>query len=95
MSLPPWPFLPMGIGEQHCDCLAFVTFDLGDALAGQRLDLAMPSPRRRLMLTLTPTLTLTLTLSTPGYGTVHKHIRNMNLDFQGYNEVGLPKSIGF
>jgi len=38
----------MGIGEQHCDSLAFVTFDLGDALAGRRLDLAMPSLRRRL-----------------------------------------------
>ena len=50
MSLPPWSFLPIGIGEQHCDCLAFVTFDLGDALAGRRLDLAMPSPRRRLTL---------------------------------------------
>jgi len=31
-SLPPWSFLPMGIGEQHCDCLAFVTLYLGDAL---------------------------------------------------------------
>ena len=49
-SLPLWSFLPMGIGEQHCDCLAFVTFDLGDALAGRRLDLAMPSPRRRFLL---------------------------------------------
>ena len=44
----------MGIGEQHYDCLAFVTFDLGDALAGRRLDLAMPSPRRRLTLATLP-----------------------------------------
>ena len=44
----------MGIGELHCDCLAFVTFDLGDALFGRRLNRAMPSPRRRLTLTLTP-----------------------------------------
>jgi len=42
VSLPPWSFLPMGIGEQHCDCLAFVTFDLGDALAGRCLTLATP-----------------------------------------------------
>ena len=40
----------MGIGERHCDCLAFATFGLGDALAGRRLGLAMPSPRRRLTL---------------------------------------------
>jgi len=45
----------MGIGEPHCDRLAFVTFDLGDALFGRRLNWAMPSPRRRLTLA---TLTL-------------------------------------
>ena len=69
-SLPPWSFLPMGIGEPYCDCLALVIFDLGDALVGRRLHLgdALPwrrfllvtlalgisSPRRRLMLTLSP-----------------------------------------
>jgi len=53
-SLPPWSFLPMGIGEKHCDCLAFVTFDPGDALPGWRLDLAMPSPGWRLTLTTLP-----------------------------------------
>ena len=75
-SPPPWSFLPMGIGEQHCGCLALVTFYLGNALPWRRLILAkLPlgdaPPQRCLMLTLTPTLTLTLTLSTPGYGTVH------------------------
>ena len=60
----------MGIGEPHCDCLALVIFNLGDALVGRRLHLgnAVPwrrflvstlalgvsSPRRRLMLTLSP-----------------------------------------
>ena len=41
-SLPPWSFLPMSIGEPHWDRLAFVTFDLGDALVGRRLNWAMP-----------------------------------------------------
>ena len=70
MSLPPWSFLPMGIGEPHCDRLVLVIFNLGDALVGRRLYLgdALPwrrflvatlalgvsSPRRRLMLTLSP-----------------------------------------
>jgi len=31
----------MGIGEPHCDCLALVIFDLGNALVGRRLALAM------------------------------------------------------
>ena len=69
-SLPPWSFLPMGIGEPHCVCLALVIFDLRDALVWRRLHLgdALPwrrfllatlalgvsSPRRRLVLTLTP-----------------------------------------
>jgi len=60
----------MGIGEPHCDRLASVTFDLGDALFGRRLHLGdawpcrrfllatlalgVPSPGRRLTLTLTP-----------------------------------------
>jgi len=60
----------MGIGEPHCDRLAFVTFDLGDDLFGRRLRLGdtlpwrrfllatlalgVSSPRRRLTLTLTP-----------------------------------------
>jgi len=60
----------MGIGEPHCDCLALVIFDLGEALVGRRLQLgnALPwrrfllatlvlgvsSLRRRLVLTLTP-----------------------------------------
>ena len=69
----------MGIGERHCDCLAFVTLGLGDASfrrhpASAMLALGVSSPRRRLMLTLTPTLTLTLTLSTPGYETVQSPI---------------------
>ena len=41
-SLPPWSFLPMGIGEPHCDCLALVIFDLGDALVGRRPGWATP-----------------------------------------------------
>ena len=64
-----------------CDCLAFVIFDLGDALVGRRfllatLALSVSSSRRRLMLTLSRpgTLTLTLTFSWPGYGTVHTYI---------------------
>ena len=60
----------MGIGEPHCDCLALVIFNLGDALVGRRLHLgdALPwrrfflatlalgvsSPRQRLELTFTP-----------------------------------------
>jgi len=60
----------MGIGEPHCDCLAFVKFDLGDPLTGRclhlgdtlpwrrfllaTLALGVSSPRQRLMLTLTP-----------------------------------------
>jgi len=60
----------MGIGEPHCDCLALMTFDLGDALVGRHLHLGdaspwrrfllatlvlgVSSPRRRLVLTLTP-----------------------------------------
>jgi len=44
----------MGIGERHCDCLAFVTLGLGDALAGRHLDLWMPSPKRRLTLATLP-----------------------------------------
>ena len=37
-SLPPWSFLPMGIGEPIRDCLALALFDLatpwlGDAIA--------------------------------------------------------------
>ena len=60
----------MGIGEPHCDCLAFMKFDLGDALVGRRLHLGdtlpwrcfllatlplgVSSPSRRLMLTLAP-----------------------------------------
>ena len=33
-SLPPWSFLPMGIGERHCDCLALVMFDLATPWLG-------------------------------------------------------------
>jgi len=60
----------MGIGEPHCDFLALLIFDLGDALVGRRLHLgdALPwqhfllatlalgvsSPRRHLVLTLSP-----------------------------------------
>ena len=55
----------MGIGEQHCGCLALVTFYLGDALPWRRLlgnvlswrrpalamlALGVASPRGRLML---------------------------------------------
>jgi len=32
----------MGIGEQHCGCLALVPFYLGDALSWRRLILATP-----------------------------------------------------
>ena len=28
VSRPPWSFLPMGIGEPHCDCLVFTLFHL-------------------------------------------------------------------
>ena len=38
-SLPPWSFLPMGIGEPHCDCLDLMIVDLGDALVRRRLHL--------------------------------------------------------
>ena len=38
--LPPWSFLPTGIGEPCCDCLVLMIFDLGDALVGRRLALA-------------------------------------------------------
>ena len=38
-SLPPWSFLPMGIGEPHCDRLVLVMFNLGDTLVGRRLHL--------------------------------------------------------
>ena len=31
----------MGIGEPHCGCLALAIFDLGDAVVGRRLALAM------------------------------------------------------
>ena len=51
----------MGIGEPHCDCLAFVKFDLGDALVGRHLNWVMPSPRRRFLLA-----TLALGVSSPG-----------------------------
>jgi len=44
----------MGIGEPHYDLLAFVTFDLGDALVGRRLNWATPSPRRHLTLATFP-----------------------------------------
>jgi len=44
----------MGIGERHCDRLASVTFDLGDALFGRRLNWATPSPRRCLTLATLP-----------------------------------------
>ena len=44
----------MGIGERHCDRLASVTFDLGDALFGRRLNWVTPSPRRRLTLATLP-----------------------------------------
>jgi len=50
----------MGIGEPHCDRLAFVTLDLGDALVGRRLYWATPSPRRHLTLA-----TLALGVSSP------------------------------
>ena len=40
----------MGIGEPHCDCLALLIYDLGDALVGRHLNWAMPSPRRCLHL---------------------------------------------
>jgi len=69
-SLPPWSFLPMGIGELCCDCLGLMMFAISDALAGRRLRLGdalswrrfllaklalgVSSLRRRLMLTLTP-----------------------------------------
>ena len=53
-SLPPWSFLPMGIEEPHCDRLAFVTFDLGDALVARHLNWATPSPRRHLTLATFP-----------------------------------------
>jgi len=43
-SLPPWFFLPMGIGEPHRDCLALALFDLATTW------LATPSPRRRFLL---------------------------------------------
>ena len=33
-SLPPWSFLPMGIEEPHCDCLALVMFDLATPWLG-------------------------------------------------------------
>ena len=38
-SLPPWSFLPMGIGEPHRDCLAFTLFDLATPSPGRRLHL--------------------------------------------------------
>jgi len=44
----------MGIGGPRGDRLAFVTFDLSDALFGRRLNWAMPSPRRRLTLATLP-----------------------------------------
>jgi len=53
-SLPPWSFLPMGIGEPHCDCLALLIFDLGDALVGRRLHLGDASPWRRFLLATLP-----------------------------------------
>jgi len=50
----------MGIGEPHCDCLAFVTFDLGDALFGRCLHLGNALPWRRF-----PLATLALGVSSP------------------------------
>ena len=68
----------MDIRELHCDCLALVIFDLGDALVGRRLHLGnvLPwrcfllaslvrgasLPRRRLVLTLTPGVDFNLDL---------------------------------
>ena len=46
-SLPPWSFLPMGIGEPHCDCLALVMSDLatpGWATPSSRRCLALATP---------------------------------------------------
>ena len=40
----------MGIEEPHCDCLALVIFNFGDALVGRRLHLGDASPWRRLLL---------------------------------------------
>ena len=66
MSLPPWSFLPMGIGEPQCDCLDLMIFDLGEALVGRRLHLGDTLPRRRLHLgDALPRRRLVLTL-TPG-----------------------------
>ena len=51
----------MGIGEPHCDCLALVIFDLGDALVGRRLHLGDALPWRRFLLAM-----LALGVSPPG-----------------------------
>ena len=64
-SLPPWSFLPMGIGEPHCDCLALVMFDLATPWLGDAFTQATPClgdalPWRRLFLT-----TLALSVSSP------------------------------
>jgi len=50
----------MGIGEPHCDCLALMIFDLGDALVERRLHLGDASPWRRFLLA-----TLVLGVSSP------------------------------
>ena len=55
----------MSIGGAHCDCLAFVRFDLGDAPVGRRLNWATPClgdalPWRRFLLA-----TLALGVSSP------------------------------
>ena len=54
VSLPPWSFLPMGIGEPHCDCLASCPVCSGDALVGRRLHLGDALPSRRLALATLP-----------------------------------------
>jgi len=71
-SLPPWPFIPMGIREPHCDCLALTLFNLATRSPRRRLVLATPwlttlalsvsSPRQRLALTLTPIVDFDLDL---------------------------------
>ena len=75
-SLPPWSFLPMGIGEPHRDCLASALFDLatpwlGDALPWRRFLLASLHLGDALGWLWLSSRWLWLWLSQrPGYGTV-------------------------